>query len=89
MDRAPFPLESGPRPAAQAAALRRARELTVELTAVVATVRSRLAELEAAPPPADEGELEEGEMRAAFAAARAGAETARRPRWADTLVPGP
>jgi hypothetical protein len=63
MDRAPFTptefaaLRRGPPPVplspAHAAALRRAAELTVELTAVVASVRAHLAELEAgrAGPP--------------------------------------
>ena len=72
--------------AAQSAALRRVRELSVELTAVVATVRTRLAELEAAGPAVEEGGLGEGEMRGAFAAARDAAGSGRRPRWADTLL---
>jgi hypothetical protein len=75
-------------PPAQAAALRRAHELTVELTEVVASFRTRLAELEAAAPAGDEPGLPAGEMRAAFTSAREAADADHhRPRWADVLLP--
>ena len=85
MDRAPFTPGYGSA-AAQSAALRRVHELSVELTAVLATVRTRLAELEAAEPAIEEVGLDEGEMRGAFATARAAAGSGGRPRWADTLL---
>jgi hypothetical protein len=85
LDRAPFTPVDGDA-AAQSAALRRMRELSVELTAVLATVRTRLAELEAAEPAIEEVGLGEGEMRGAFATARAAARSGGRPRWADTLL---
>ena len=110
MDRAPFtPTEfaalrrglAPPIPPAHAAALRRAAELTAELTAVVASVRAHINELEAArtvsappalprpvPPTEEEGALAPGELRAAFGEARAGG-SPRRPRWADTLLSDP
>lgn len=85
LDRAPFPPVYGDE-AAQSAALRRVRELSVELTAVLATVRTRLAELEVGEPAVEEVGLGEGEMRGAFATARDAAGSGRRPRWADTLL---
>ena len=85
MDRAPFTPVYGDA-AAQAAALRRVRELSVELTTVLATVRTRLAELEAAEPAVEDVGLGEGEMRGAFAMAREAAGSGARPRWADTLL---
>jgi hypothetical protein len=85
LDRAPFTSGYG-NAAAQSAALRRVHELSVELTAVLATVRTRLAEIEAAEPAVEEGGLGEGEMRGAFAAARDAAGSGGRPRWADTLL---
>ena len=85
MDRAPFTPVYGDA-AAQAAALRRVRELSVELTTVLASVRTRLAELEAAEPASEEVGLDEGEMRGAFATARSAAGSGGRPRWADTLL---
>lgn len=60
---------------AQAAALRRARELAGELTRLVASVRAALAESE---PDPSAPKLAPGEMRAAFATAAAGG--GRRPR---------
>jgi hypothetical protein len=104
MDRAPFtPTEFAarrrappPLPAAQAAALRRASELVVELNAVVASVRAHLNELEAARaapapappavPPTEDTALAPGELRAAFGAARDATPARARPRWAETLL---
>jgi hypothetical protein len=86
MDRAPSI------PPAQAAALRRASELVVELNAVVASVRAHLAELEAARatpaalPPTEDTALAPGELRAAFGAARDANAARSRPRWAATLL---
>jgi hypothetical protein len=77
-----------PLSAAQAATLRRARELSVELADIVGAVRAHLAELEAAEPFAEEVGLGEGEMRAAFAAARITSGSGPRPRWADALLGG-
>jgi hypothetical protein len=85
LDRAPCTPVHGDA-AAQSAALRRVRELSVELTAALATLRTRLAELEAAEPAIEEVGLGEGEMRGAFATARAAAGSGGRPRWADTLL---
>ena len=62
---------------AQAAALRRARELAAELAGLAASVRAALRE-EASAAPAEPA-LEPGELRAAFSAAR-GAKGRRRPR---------
>ena len=71
---------------AQAGALRRARELAVELAGLSAAVRAHLAELEADEEDGDPATgLEDGELRAAFGAAR-GSEAPRRPRWAQTLL---
>jgi hypothetical protein len=79
-------MDRTPLPAAHAAALRRAYQLTGELIAMVAAVRTGLAELEVTDPAADEGGLPEGEFRAAFAAAREAPGAERRRRWADTLL---
>ena len=73
--RATRPMTTAPLSPAQAAALRRARELAGELTHLVAEVRAALAE--SAPAPAQDT-LAPGEMRAALAAAASGA--GRRPR---------
>jgi hypothetical protein len=86
MDRAPSI------PPAQAAALRRASELVVELSAVVASVRAHLHELEAARaappalPPTEDTALAPGELHAAFGAARDAKPARPRPRWAETLL---
>jgi predicted PhzF superfamily epimerase YddE/YHI9 len=86
MDRAPSI------PPAQAAALRRASELVVELNAVVASVRAHLNALEAAHvappalPPTEDTALAPGELRAAFGAARDATPARSRPRWAETLL---
>lgn len=69
-------MSTAPLSPAQAAALRRARELAGELTHLVAAVRAALSE-SSAPDPA-ETTLAPGEMRTAFAAAASGA--GRRPR---------
>ena len=61
---------------AQAAALRRARELAAELTHLTAAVRAALRE---EPAAIAEPGLEPGELRAAFTAAR-GEKARRRPR---------
>ncbi len=71
---------------ASAAVLRRARELSAELEVIVAAVRAHLAEQPEPPAqPRSRRGLAAGELRAAFAAARARAAPARRPRRLDTL----
>jgi hypothetical protein len=110
MDRAPFTtaefaaLRRVPPPlsAGQAAALRRAAELAVELNELVATVRGHLAELGAARPAvppeveptvqplfSDEGEasqLGKDELRDALGSAQDATPARERPRWADDLL---